>query len=144
MKDLTRWKENRLKVTYRKQPATSIKTHRPSSKEREHSAWVMGRVSVLVRFFFFGPHGITCGILVPRPGIQPARPALEGQSLNHWITGKSLAGEILMNTGSHLDHMLNLSVGDSRVAWPLAEFRLGGCYVTVQFPSKLAQWIPGP
>ena len=27
---------------------------------------------------------MACGILVPRPGIKPAPPALETQSLNHW------------------------------------------------------------
>ena len=27
---------------------------------------------------------MACGILVPRPGIEPAPPALEAQSLNHW------------------------------------------------------------
>ena len=25
-----------------------------------------------------------CGILVPRPGIEPAPPAVEAQNLNHW------------------------------------------------------------
>ena len=28
--------------------------------------------------------GTACGILVPRPGIEPVPPALETQSLNHW------------------------------------------------------------
>ena len=36
-------------------------------------------------FFFFWPRRhAACGILVPRPGIEPAPPALEAQSLNHW------------------------------------------------------------
>ena len=34
-------------------------------------------------FFFFWPHWITCGILLPQQGIEPA---LEAQSLNHWTT----------------------------------------------------------
>ena len=34
-------------------------------------------------FFFFWPHHMACGILVPRPGLEP--PAVEAQSLNHWI-----------------------------------------------------------
>ena len=29
---------------------------------------------------------VAYGILVPQPGIEPAPPALEGQSLNHWTT----------------------------------------------------------
>ena len=27
---------------------------------------------------------MACGILVPQPGFEPAPPALEAQSLNHW------------------------------------------------------------
>ena len=37
-----------------------------------------------LRFFFFLPHGIACRILVPQAEIEPACPALEAQSLNHW------------------------------------------------------------
>ena len=37
-------------------------------------------------FFFFWPHSVTWGILVPRPGIEPAPPALEAWSLNLWTT----------------------------------------------------------
>ena len=43
-------------------------------------------------FFFFVPHGITCGILVPQAEIEPARPALEAQSLNDW-TAKEVPWE---------------------------------------------------
>ena len=37
-------------------------------------------------FFFVGGGGgrMACGILVPRPGIEPASPTLEAQCLNHW------------------------------------------------------------
>ena len=35
-----------------------------------------------VGLFFFWPHPATCGILVPRPGIEPVPPALEAQRLN--------------------------------------------------------------
>ena len=35
-------------------------------------------------FFFFWPRRAACGILVPQPGIKPAPPAVEAQSLNHW------------------------------------------------------------
>ena len=37
----------------------------------------------LSTFFFFFVH-ITCGILVPRPKIEPVPPEMEGQSPNHW------------------------------------------------------------
>ena len=32
------------------------------------------------------PLRTACGILVPRPGIEPMPPAVEAQSLNHWTT----------------------------------------------------------
>ena len=35
-------------------------------------------------FFFFQLCRAACAILVPRPGIEPAPPALEAHSLNHW------------------------------------------------------------
>ena len=35
-------------------------------------------------FFFFWPHSKACGILVPRPGIEPMHLAVEAWSLNHW------------------------------------------------------------
>ena len=35
-------------------------------------------------FFFFWPHRVAYGILVPRPGIEPAPPELEAWSLSHW------------------------------------------------------------
>ena len=28
---------------------------------------------------------MTCGILIPHPGIEPGPQPVEGQSLNHWI-----------------------------------------------------------
>ena len=34
-------------------------------------------------FSLFWPHLMACGILTPRPGIKPAPPAMEVQSLNH-------------------------------------------------------------
>ena len=34
--------------------------------------------------FIFWLHPVTCGILVPRPGIEPVPPAVEARSLNHW------------------------------------------------------------
>ena len=43
-------------------------------------------ICLLFFFFFFWRHHIACGILVPQPGIEPAPPALEAQSLNHWTT----------------------------------------------------------
>ena len=39
-------------------------------------------------FFFFWPHHVSCGILVPWPGIKPTPLAMKAQSLNHWTTGE--------------------------------------------------------
>ena len=36
-------------------------------------------------FLIFWSHHAACGILVPRTGIKLAPPAVEMQSLNHWI-----------------------------------------------------------
>ena len=35
--------------------------------------------------FIFWPGRFICGIIVSPPGIEPAPPALEARSLNHWI-----------------------------------------------------------
>ena len=39
--------------------------------------------------FCFWPCHMTCEILVPQPGIKPVSPAVEAQSPNHCIPGKS-------------------------------------------------------
>ena len=36
--------------------------------------------------YIFRLHNGTCGLLVTQPGIEPAPPALEGQSLKYWTT----------------------------------------------------------
>ena len=37
-------------------------------------------------FFFFWSYYVTCGTLVPWPGIKPVSPAVDAQSPNHWPT----------------------------------------------------------
>ena len=37
---------------------------------------------------FLGPCQAACGILAPRAGMEPVRPAVEVQSPNHWTTGE--------------------------------------------------------
>ena len=44
------------------------------------------RPCFLFFFFFFGPHYEACGILVLQPGMEPAPPAVEARSPNHWTT----------------------------------------------------------
>ena len=42
-------------------------------------------VNFLFHIFSWLHHKV-CGIFVPQPGIEPAAPVLEAQSLNHWTT----------------------------------------------------------
>ena len=42
--------------------------------------------------FCFWLHHVACGILFPRPGIEPSPPAVEVQSLNHWIAREAPEG----------------------------------------------------
>ena len=35
---------------------------------------------------FFLSYPASCGLLIPRPGIEPVPPAVEAQNLNHWTT----------------------------------------------------------
>jgi len=51
-------------------------------KEQASQSREWGKISF---FFLFWPHHAACGILVPQPGVEPAPPALEVQSLNYWI-----------------------------------------------------------
>ena len=44
----------------------------------------------LLIYFLLWRHPASRGILVPRPVIAPATPAVEVRSLNHWTAGKSL------------------------------------------------------
>ena len=46
-------------------------------------------------FWFFSPEA--CVILVPRPGIQPTPPALEGEVLTTGVPGKSCSLVILLH-----------------------------------------------
>ena len=39
--------------------------------------------------FFFWPHCVACGVLVPRPGICPVPPVLEGSILTPGLLEKS-------------------------------------------------------
>ena len=47
------------------------------------SYWILSTWSA---FFFFLPHHVAWGILVPRPRIKPASPTVAAQSLNPWTT----------------------------------------------------------
>ena len=62
-------------------------------------------------FLIFWPHSTAGGILVPQPGIEPAYPALEAQSLNHWTT-REISSPCLF------------TFGPSLLLWPLADAEL--------------------
>ena len=57
-------------------------------------------LSLLLFFVFFWPWHMACGILVPWPGIEPASPAVEAQTLNHWTTSKVPSFFILFDFSS--------------------------------------------
>ena len=46
--------------------------------------------SHLELIFFFWPHPVACGVLVPRPGMEPGPPSVEAQSPNHWTAREVL------------------------------------------------------
>ena len=47
---------------------------------------VIAHLFIYLLLLFFWSRQAAGGILVPRPGIEPAPPAVEAQSLNHWTT----------------------------------------------------------
>ena len=50
--------------------------------------------------FFFWPHCAACGILVPRPGIEPVPRAVEVGSPNHWTAREFSVSPFLNNPGA--------------------------------------------
>ena len=53
---------------------------------------------VNVTLFIYWPHSMVCGILVPRPGMEPMPPAGEAQSLNY-LTTRNVPELMLLNCG---------------------------------------------
>ena len=58
---------------------------RPLEVSGREMTWSYLRFGVFI-FYIFRPCHVACRILVPRPGIEPAPPAVEAQHLNHWTT----------------------------------------------------------
>ena len=50
------------------------------------------RISILfiLFYFIFWPRCAACGIIVPRPGIEPGPSAVKARSPNHWTPGEFL------------------------------------------------------
>ena len=65
-----------------KHPGCAVKTQ-PEAPVPPH-LWV----DLLLKIIFTTvcPHHAACGTFLPQPGTEPAAPAVEVQSLNHWIT----------------------------------------------------------
>ena len=61
-------------------------------------------------YYFFWPHHAACGILVPRPGVEPRPSAVKAQSPNHWT-----AREFLVRM--YLDVNLNESSDGHRASF---------------------------
>ena len=62
----------------------------------EVSSWPITIVFVCL---FFRPHHAACGILVPRPGIEPVLPAVEVWSPNYWTVREVPIMIVLNPTG---------------------------------------------
>ena len=61
----------------------------PCHLSQDHLLFQFYHVAVGFFFFFFLTScSPACGILVSRPGIEPAPLALEAQSLNYWATSE--------------------------------------------------------
>ena len=49
----------------------------------------------LIGLFIFWWCHMSCGVLVPQPGVEPALSELEAQNLNHWTTNGGLELDFL-------------------------------------------------
>ena len=54
--------------------------------EKTQTLDLLDKDFIYLFIYLFWPHYTAHGILVRQPGTEPATPALEAQSLNHWTT----------------------------------------------------------
>ena len=80
-------------------------------------------------FFFFGPHCMVCGILVPQLWIEPTPPALEVLCPEHWTTREVNPSLAVLSVWPSL-HTLTL----------LSDFVCSRC----QSPPKKPGLVPRP
>ena len=64
------------------------------------------RAQGFLSVFLFWPCHEACGILVPRPGIEPLSPALEVQTVNHWTIREVLVFVCLVHWLCSLEQCL--------------------------------------
>ena len=63
---------------------TRLAPYRPRAHSYDKFHFILP--SFIFWVFFGGPHHAACGILVPRPGIEPRPSAVKARSPNHWNT----------------------------------------------------------
>ena len=68
---------------------------------QENSPW---QVIYITYSFIYWPHHAACGILVPRPGVEPPPPALGAWSLNHWTLAVIFETSGNREVGNHNNH----------------------------------------
>ena len=85
----TVWATREVLVTW-----PGIKPECPAVKVQNLSLETTREVSKFYLFIWL--HHVACGILVPRPGIEPTPSALEAWSLNHWKSALFLFRCILL------------------------------------------------
>ena len=98
-------------------------------------------------YLLFWPHCVTCGILVPWPGMEPVSPAEEAWSLNHWTTREILSLVLIMNVRlfpSESDQKSMRSTWDimGRVVWKGIQCSLGeGCGRKESWDMIVLHWV---
>ena len=92
-------------------------------------------------FLFFLPHHSACGILVPRPGIEPTPLAVEAWSLNQWTAREVLCAGVLLGcryigwTDWIINHMNKLHLQPPSPPWR------SGWYCIAQGSNPLIKWL---
>ena len=85
------------------------------------------RIPYILFFFFFWPHHAPCGILVPRPGIEPGPTAVKAPRPNHWTTREF--PHIFFNPSPHPPFFLLFTSCINKVHW--LKLRSQYCYVII-------------
>ena len=79
--------------------------------------------SYLFIHLFVWLHRAACEILVPRPGIEPMPPAVEGRSLNHWTTREG--PPVLFELSQYLGEDSTAWISHNSFSWSPVDRHLG-------------------
>ena len=96
--------------------------------------WKIMLFLLLLFIFIFWLCRLTCGILVPQPGIGPMPPALEVWGLNHW-TIRDVPGEDLLSVGCGGE-----GAGEGREP-RLSSFLLNTIFIVKTVAFELKLWL---